>query len=105
MPIFIIIIPGMISRILFPDDVGCVDPAVCYKVCQSHTGCSNIAYPRLVLSLMPAGLKGLMMAGMLAALMSGLSSIFNSCGTMFTIDIWPLMRPQASVKEQMIVGR
>ncbi|XP_015785623.1 sodium/myo-inositol cotransporter isoform X2 [Tetranychus urticae] len=105
MPLFIIIIPGMISRILFPDDVSCVDPVECYRVCQSYTGCSNIAYPRLVLALMPSGLKGLMMAGMLAALMSGLSSIFNSCSTMFTIDIWPLIRPKASVREQMIVGR
>ena len=52
-----------------------------------------------------AGLRGLMMAVMIAALMSDLDSIFNSSATLFTIDVWKRIRKFASVKEQMIVGR
>ena len=51
------------------------------------------------------GLKGLMMAVMIAALMSDLDSIFNSASTLFTIDIYSRVRKHASTKELMIVGR
>ncbi|XP_033759264.1 sodium/myo-inositol cotransporter-like [Pecten maximus] len=105
LPLFMMVMPGMISRILFPDEVACVDKDICYTVCQSYAGCTNIAYPRLVLGIMPEGLRGLMMAVMIAALMSDLDSIFNSASTLFTIDIYKRIRKTASVKEQLIVGR
>ena len=41
---------------MFSDEVACVDPDICYTVCQSYAGCTNIAYPRLVLGIMPEGL-------------------------------------------------
>lgn len=115
------------------DDVGCVVPEVCERVCGTEVGCSNIAYPKLVVSVMPngtdpywsfqkrwdssfthslsllvslcAGLRGLMLAVMLAALMSSLASIFNSSSTLFTMDIWTHIRPQATERELIIVGR
>ncbi|KAL5013821.1 hypothetical protein ScPMuIL_008091 [Solemya velum] len=105
LPLFMMVMPGMISRIKFADEVACVDPEICNYVCQSEAGCSNIAYPRLVLGIMPEGLRGLMMAVMVAALMSDLDSIFNSASTLFTIDIYSRIRKRASVKEQMVVGR
>ncbi|XP_046559241.1 sodium/myo-inositol cotransporter-like [Haliotis rubra] len=105
LPLFIMVMPGMISRILYPDDVACTNPDYCMSVCQSRAGCSNIAYPRLVLGLMPDGARGLMMAVIVAALMSDLDSIFNSASTLFTIDIWKRIRKTASVTEQMLVGR
>ncbi|XP_051259241.1 sodium/glucose cotransporter 4 isoform X2 [Dicentrarchus labrax] len=105
LPMFFIVMPGMISRALFPDEVGCVDPAVCQSVCGASVGCSNIAYPKLVVELMPVGLRGLMLAVMLAALMSSLTSIFNSSSTLFTLDLYHRARPKASEKELMIVGR
>lgn len=52
-----------------------------------------------------SGLRGLMMAVMVAALMSDLDSIFNSSSTLFTIDIWSRLRKNVGVREQMIVGR
>ena len=52
-----------------------------------------------------AGLRGLMMAVMMAALMSDLTSIFNSASTIFTIDVYGRFRKKASVRELMIVGR
>ena len=51
------------------------------------------------------GLRGLMMAVMLAALMSDLTSVYNSASTLFTMDIWPQLRKKATVWELMIVGR
>uniref|UniRef100_A0AAY4CQP1 Sodium/glucose cotransporter 2 n=1 Tax=Denticeps clupeoides TaxID=299321 RepID=A0AAY4CQP1_9TELE len=105
LPVFLMVFPGMISRVLYPDEVGCVVPEICKKVCGTEVGCSNIAYPKLVVSLMPTGLRGLMLAVMLAALMSSLASIFNSSSTLFTMDIWTRIRPQAREQELMIVGR
>ncbi|KAJ3592580.1 hypothetical protein NHX12_007707 [Muraenolepis orangiensis] len=105
LPMFIIVIPGMISRILFPDEIACIGPEHCMAVCGSKAGCSNIAYPRLVMSVMPVGLRGLMMAVMIAALMSDLDSIFNSASTIFTLDIYQTVRKGASQKELLAVGR
>ncbi|XP_050960808.1 solute carrier family 5 member 3a [Labeo rohita] len=105
LPMFIIVIPGMISRVLFADELACISPEHCMQVCNSKAGCTNIAYPRLVMNIMPVGLRGLMMAVMLAALMSDLDSIFNSASTIFTLDIYKMVRHQASSKELMMVGR
>ncbi|XP_055994861.1 sodium/myo-inositol cotransporter 2 isoform X5 [Sorex fumeus] len=105
LPLFMMVFPGMVSRILFPDQVACAIPEICKKVCGNPSGCSDIAYPKLVLELLPTGLRGLMMAVMVAALMSSLTSIFNSASTIFTMDLWTHFRPRASEKELLIVGR
>ncbi|KFP00922.1 Sodium/glucose cotransporter 4, partial [Calypte anna] len=105
LPMFFIVMPGMISRALYPDEVGCVDPDICTRVCGVAVGCSNIAYPKLVIEVMPDGLRGLMIAVMMAALMSSLTSIFNSSSTLFVIDIWQRIRRKASEQELMIVSR
>ncbi|XP_051634082.1 sodium/glucose cotransporter 5 isoform X4 [Manacus candei] len=105
LPLFVIIMPGMISRVLYPDSVACVDPEECTRVCGAAVGCSNIAYPKLVVELMPSGLRGLMIAVMMAALMSSLTSIFNSSSTLFTMDIWRKLRPGAGDRELLLVGR
>uniref|UniRef100_A0A7N9CEV0 Solute carrier family 5 member 2 n=1 Tax=Macaca fascicularis TaxID=9541 RepID=A0A7N9CEV0_MACFA len=68
-PMFLMVMPGMISRILYP------------------------------------GLRGLMLAVMLAALMSSLASIFNSSSTLFTMDIYTRLRPSAGDRELLLVGR
>ncbi|XP_060071206.1 sodium/glucose cotransporter 4-like [Ylistrum balloti] len=105
LPLFFIVFPGMISRALFPDEVGCVDPDECSRICDNPVGCSNIAYPTLVLKLLPVGLRGLLMAVMVSAIMSSLTSIFNSSSTVFTMDIWRRIRTQASQRELLLVGR
>ncbi|XP_058408336.1 sodium/glucose cotransporter 4 isoform X2 [Diceros bicornis minor] len=105
LPMFFIIMPGMISRALYPDEVGCVDPDVCQRVCGARVGCSNIAYPKLVMGLMPVGLRGLMVAVIMAALMSSLTSIFNSSSTLFAVDVWQRFRRRATEQELMVVGR
>uniref|UniRef100_A0A3Q3BEK8 Sodium/glucose cotransporter 2 n=1 Tax=Kryptolebias marmoratus TaxID=37003 RepID=A0A3Q3BEK8_KRYMA len=105
LPMFLMVFPGMISRILYPDEVGCVVPEDCKRICGTEVGCSNIAYPKLVVTVMPNGLRGLMLAVMLAALMSSLASIFNSSSTLFTMDIWTRIRPLATERELIVVGR
>ncbi|XP_032896396.1 sodium/glucose cotransporter 5 [Amblyraja radiata] len=121
LPMIFIVMPGMISRALFPgntilterhsvsasrrDAVACVDPEECLKVCGTKVGCSNIAFPKLVIELMPDGLRGLMIAVIMAALMSSLTSIFNSSSTLFTMDIWRKIRKDANERELLLVGR
>ncbi|XP_051823253.1 sodium/myo-inositol cotransporter 2 isoform X2 [Antechinus flavipes] len=105
LPLFLMVMPGMVSRVLFPDLVACATPEICQKVCGNPAGCSDIAYPKLVLELLPLGLRGLMMSVMVAALMSSLTSIFNSSSTIFTMDLWLHFRPKSSEWELMIVGR
>lgn len=105
LPFFAIMLPGMISRILYTDDVACADPEACKMICGNPVGCTDTAYARLVMELLPTGLRGLMMAVMIAALMSSLTSIFNSASTIFTMDLWKTFRSRASEWELMIVGR
>lgn len=52
-PLYLLVFPGMISRILFPNKVACNQPDICMKLCGNRGGCSNIAYPLLVLEVPP----------------------------------------------------
>ncbi|CAM9685604.1 sodium/mannose cotransporter SLC5A10-like [Lampetra fluviatilis] len=105
LPLFLLILPGMISRVLFTEEVACATRETCQEACGNPAGCTNIAYPKLVVELMPPGLKGVMLAAMMAALMSSLTSVFNSSSTIFTMDLWTRLRPRASERELMVVGR
>ena len=105
LPLFLMVFPGMVGRVLFPNQVGCSDPAECKSFCESEAGCSNTAYPKLVIALMPSGGRGFMLAVMMASLMSSLTSIFNSSSAIFTMDIWKRFRPKSKDWELMIVGR
>ncbi|MEQ2251876.1 Sodium/glucose cotransporter 1 [Ilyodon furcidens] len=99
LPMFLMVFPGMINV------VACVDPDECQKYCGASVGCTNIAYPKLVLDLMPNGLRGLMLSVMMASLMSSLTSVFNSASTLFTMDIYTKIRRNAKERELMIAGR
>ena len=59
----------------------------------------------LVSSLLPIGLRGLVLAGMLSALMSALASLFNSTATLFTVDFYKRLRPRSSEAHLVFVGR
>jgi SSS family solute:Na+ symporter len=90
LPVFIFVLPGIIAAALYPELTG---------------DAANSAYPVLVQRLLPAGLKGLVLAGMLAALMSSLASAFNSCSTLLTWDVYRKWRPQATEARLVAVGR
>jgi solute:Na+ symporter, SSS family len=87
LPVFILVLPGLIARALFPDIAG------------------DDAYPTLVIRLLPTGLTGLMVAALLAALMSSLSSTFNSSATLITFDFYKRLRPDAAERTLVRVGR
>jgi len=95
-PVFIFLLPGMIAVAL-------------YK--QGAPGFESIganpqgAFPVLVSNLLPVGLRGLVLAGMLSALMSALASLFNSTATLFTVDFYKRLRPQSSERHLVFVGR
>ena len=57
LPVFLMVIPGMISRSLWPNDIACKTPEECLKACDSKVGCTNVAYPLLVMRILPNGLK------------------------------------------------
>ncbi len=89
LPVFMLVIPGMIARALYPE----------------VAADTNSAFPTLVTRLLPAGLQGIMIAAMLAALMSSLSAVFNSSSTIFTMDFYRKFKPHASERELVSVGR
>ena len=89
LPVFIFVLPGIVAVALFSD------------VAQNP----DSAYPTLVTRLLPAGIKGLVLAGMLAALMSSLASAFNACSTLLTWDVYKKWRPAASEQQLVRVGR
>jgi len=91
-PVFLFIIPGMIAFALAKSGKLTLEKA-------------DLAFPALVRELLWPGLRGLVVAGLLAALMSSLSSLFNSCSTLFTVDIYEKIRPNASERELVRVGR
>ena len=88
LPVFILILPGIIA----------------YNI-SDGTVSGDKAYPWLVTNLLPSGLKGLVVAGLLAALMSSLSAMFNSTSTLLTIDIYKKFRPQADEKSTVRFGK
>jgi len=65
----------------------------------------DMVFPTLVTSLLPLGIRGLVVAGLLAALMSSLSSLFNSSASLFTVDVYQKLRPAAQQRELVQVGR
>jgi solute:Na+ symporter, SSS family len=95
-PVFIFLLPGMIAVALWK---------------QGAPGFEGIgdnpqsAFPVLVSNLLPVGLRGLVLAGMLSALMSALASLFNSTATLFTVDFYKRLRPQSSETHLVTVGR
>uniref|UniRef100_A0A915K4G8 Uncharacterized protein n=1 Tax=Romanomermis culicivorax TaxID=13658 RepID=A0A915K4G8_ROMCU len=105
LPMWMMVFPGMISRILYTDEVACTNPEFCDSACGSPRGCSNIAYPLLVIRLLPAGARGILIAVMMAAIMSNVTSTFNSCSTIFTMDVYHTFKKKATQLELLIVGR
>ncbi len=91
-PVFIFLIPGLIAYAL--NEKGLI-----------HLESADAAFPTLVSTLLPAGVKGLVVGGLLAALMSSLASLFNSSALLFTVDFYNKWKPQTPEKQLVFVGR
>jgi SSS family solute:Na+ symporter len=100
-PPYLFIIPGMICFALVKS--GKV-PALTAAF-AADPNASQGAFPLLVEHLLPAGLRGIVVASLLSALMGSLAGVFNACSTLFTVDIYEKLRPQASQHEIVRMGR
>lgn len=106
LPVFIFIIPGIISyalavsgkipalqsQLIGPDG----------KIIRDN---AQQAFPLMVAYVLPVGVRGMVVAGLLAALMSSLAGVFNACSTLFTIDFYQRLRPNVSQERLVWVGR
>jgi SSS family solute:Na+ symporter len=104
-PVYLFIIPGLICFALAKS--GKVPGlAEVYNPATGHaTDASQSAFPLLVQYLLPPGLRGIVVAGLLSALMGSLAGVFNACSTLFTVDIYEKMRPGASQAQIVKMGR
>src|SRR5467141_4309102 len=97
LPVFMLVLPGLIAFALYPD--------------MFHIGANgqvlngDIAYPTLIINLLPTGLVGLMIAALLAALMGAMSSVFNSASTLVTLDFYKKIKPDATERQLVFFGR
>jgi solute:Na+ symporter, SSS family len=99
-PVYLFIIPGLICYALAKS--GKI-PALTEAFNQPNGG--QGAFPLLVQYLLPPGLRGIVVAGLLSALMGSLAGVFNACSTLFTVDIYAKLRPLASQHEIVRMGR
>ena len=106
LPVFIFIIPGIIcyalavsgkmpalqQQLIGPDG----------KIIREQ---AQQAFPLMVANILPIGVRGMVVAGLLAALMSSLAGVFNACSTLFTIDFYSRLKPNVSQEKLVWVGR
>jgi SSS family solute:Na+ symporter len=90
LPVFILVFPGVIAYAIFRDEIG-TD--------------ANLALPVLINNLLPVGLKGIVAASLMAALMSTIAAALNSSATLVAVDIYKRIKPKASDRKQVSIGR
>ena len=102
LPVFLFLIPGMIAFALHQKYIG---DGGFLPLLADGTPNADAAFPTLVAKILPAGVKGLVVCGILAALMSSLASLFNSSAMLFTIDFWKRLKPETSEKSLVRIGQ
>ncbi|GGZ19131.1 solute:sodium symporter (SSS) family transporter [Echinicola pacifica] len=90
LPVFIMVVPGILAFALFKDEIGADTKSV---------------LPIMILNLLPVGLKGLMIAALLAAVMSSVAAALNSCSTLIVFDVFAKINPGISDKSKVRIGR
>ena len=102
LPVFLFLIPGMIAFALHQKYAG---DGGFLPLLADGTPNADAAFPTLVAKILPAGVKGLVVCGILAALMSSLASLFNSSAMLFTIDFWKRLKPETPEKSLVRIGQ
>jgi SSS family solute:Na+ symporter len=104
-PVYLFIIPGLICFALaksgkIPELASIYDPS---------TGGASVhaqgAYPMMIQYLLPVGIRGIVVAGLLSALMGSMAGIFNACSTLFTVDIYQKIKPKSTESQLVRIGR
>jgi SSS family solute:Na+ symporter len=104
-PVYLFIIPGLICYALaksgkVPELTSMIGPDG-----KSIPAMSNAAFPMMVQYLLPAGIRGIVVAGLLSALMGSLAGVFNACSTLFTVDLYQKWNKNASQHQLVRTGR
>lgn len=104
-PVYLFIIPGLICYALgksgkIPGLEIVYDPAT-----GQATEHAQGAFPLMIQYLLPVGIRGIVVAGLLSALMGSLAGVFNACSTLFTVDIYEKLKPKATQAELVKMGR
>ncbi|MGM9780868.1 MAG: sodium:solute symporter [Candidatus Cryptobacteroides sp.] len=108
LPVFLFLIPGMIAFALTKKPDSVIGQQLSAALLPDASGAlqnPDLAFPMLVNTLLPVGLKGVVICGILAALMSSLASLYNSSAMLYTIDIYKRKHPDVSEKKLVSIGR
>jgi SSS family solute:Na+ symporter len=105
LPVFIFIIPGMICFALAASGKVEALQQTLIENGKVNTVEAQAAFPLLVRHMLPVGVRGFVVAGLLAALMSSLSSVFNASATLFTMDFYSRLHPNVSEHKLVWIGR
>jgi SSS family solute:Na+ symporter len=105
--IFIMVVPGVLALLLFSSlDISNLNyPLPDGNMCENLVDCPNLTYPVLLFQLLPTGILGLVVAGLLAAMMSSVSATFNSASTLITMDFVKQLRPEMTSKQLVRAGQ
>jgi len=106
--LLIMVIPGMLAIPLFADtDISFLnyDPQQTGEICENLIDCPNLTYPMLLFKLLPTGLLGLVLAGLLAAMSSSISATLNSASTLITMDFVSKIKPDIDGKRLVRIGQ
>lgn len=105
--IFIMVVPGVLALLLFNnlDISGLNYPLATGGMCNNLADCPNLTYPVLLFQLLPTGVLGLVVAGLLAAMMSSVSATFNSASTLITMDFIREFKPELTSKQLVRSGQ
>ena len=104
-PVYLFIVPGLICYALaksgkVPELASMIGPDG-----KSIPALSNAAFPMMVQYLLPAGIRGIVVAGLLSALMGSLAGVFNACSTLFTVDLYQKWKKDATQHQLVRMGR
>ena len=109
LPVFLFLVPGMIAFALTKKPDSAIGQQLAAALLpDAATGAlqnPDLAFPMLVNTLLPIGLKGVVICGILAALMSSLASLYNSSAMLYTIDIYKRKHPETEEKRLVVIGR
>ena len=105
--LFIMVVPGVLGLILFNTlDISALNYELPDgSICADLSDCPNLTYPVLLFKLLPVGVLGLVVAGLMAAMMSSVSATFNSASTLVTMDFVRQLRPEFTSKQLVRVGQ
>jgi len=108
--IFFMVVPGVLALLLFNDlNIENLNYMILKDgervACQDLSNCPNLTYPVLLFQLLPTGVLGLVVAGLLAAMMSSVSATFNSASTLVTMDFTRTINPSLTSKQLVRAGQ